>query len=304
MVAYKFGPYNGNEEQGSKDNTGLPTYEEAIKQGIQTPLKIENSLSHATEKLGNLGPNYPPSYTPVPKDIEFEVSKRGIMSRDPVLNKDEQLLKNFIYSNNSKPKMSINIEGYRMESYSEIVYYQEDGETKSRTELREVKEIDFELSFDVSQYISEIGMVHNPKLEGQAEEEVNQAISQYIASEKYLKELKVVKEVSWDYEALTQAITNTIRRLGYRNYITVEYPMANQRIKIQENNWANTCIHDPYCKVIQVISCLCVFTWPMAYFLKKNYAASLRSTFTMNISTNAWFDQNVQAICDKVSNVW
>ncbi|KAI9294015.1 hypothetical protein K502DRAFT_350407 [Neoconidiobolus thromboides FSU 785] len=290
----------------SKSYSGLPAYSEGI--GQDPEFNVSNGL-----RL-------------LPADLEVRISQSGIVSHDKRLNKDAVLLKSYIYTYNSKPELKVRIKGVHKETYEVTETYYKNNKRKERQVMKTRDVVDFDKEIDLTSFISQKGKIHNPYKCENSQQELMQEIKNYIKSEATLKELKIVKEVIWDYDLLTQKIKKALRIEGYYHTISVKYILSRNEIIVRQGNWINALINsplftplsivslvfmalfplsiarcdnwayifnnEPLYAVFNVISCLFLVAWPLSAIFKKRYCSNLKSSFTMDISPNAWFWQN------------
>ncbi|KAI9291564.1 hypothetical protein K502DRAFT_352861 [Neoconidiobolus thromboides FSU 785] len=257
----------------SNEYSGLPTYEQVIEESLEF---TESNESHS-----------------LPTNLEIEISQSGVLSHDERLNQDPILLKNFIYTHNVKPEMKIHIEGKRKESYEATEVYYENNEKKERQVKMTRHIIDFSKVFDLTNYISQRGEIYSTNRAEDSEFKLEQEINNYIQSEATLKEFKLIKEVIWDYDLLAKKIKKVLRMEGYRHKICIYYTFNRKEIIIRKKNWINTFINNPLFVALNVVSLAFIVTWPLSTIFKETYCDSLKSKFTMNISTNTWFQKNL-----------
>ncbi|KAJ9072892.1 hypothetical protein DSO57_1022359 [Entomophthora muscae] len=247
-----------------------------------------------------LVPPYSPSVTPVepppyeatpshqtqnnpqlPDGIELKSSSKGISSTDPLLNNDANLLSLFFKSNNTSPRMWVEIMGYEIvikHSTSSRITNQI---SRSR---REERRVHFRLSYDISQFISQVGTIHTPVPKKGLPKKVEDILTEHISTSSNFKKIVLKKHVVWDYEWLNQALKSAIRSRGFRHQLQISYRLENYRVKVTRDPSSSHFYNHPATKVLCVVTCLCVVAWPIAYFYGRKHQRTLISAFTMNLT--------------------
>ncbi|KAJ9070880.1 hypothetical protein DSO57_1002940 [Entomophthora muscae] len=267
------------------DPQSTPVYQPKLSYSPSvTPIeqsRYEAQVSHQTQNNPQL-----------PDDIKLKSSSEGISSADPLLNNDANLLSLFFKSNNTSPRMWVEIIGYE----TVVTYTTTTGSNGQMIHnRREDKKIHFKLAYDVSQLISQAGTMHTPvPKEGPSKEgppkKVEDVLAEHTSSSNNLKSIALKKEVVWDYEWLDQALTAAIRSRGFKYQLQISYRLENYYVKVICDHATSRFLNHPVTKVLCVLTCLCVVAWPIAYFYGRKHQRMLISDFTMNLTPQEWFN--------------
>lgn len=323
MYNFQFGPPNQNilplttppvnystfydssplESASNEVNYGtLPTYEEAISNSIDEPIMTQSPYSKVTPPCVHY--EHTPSFKPLPSHIKVELSKKGAFSNDPELNSDSELLQSFFYSNNTKPRLFVDIEGFEIENINEEFRSVDlEGSTRTTNQTRSSTKYYFQLSLEVTQYISNLGSIQFAnENSSNSSQSLSKLFEDYIKDENKLKAFKIVKKVNWDYEALTKALTYLIRSRGFRHNIQIIYRLENNIMKVSSDSQTAGCLSHPLSQVLCVLSCLCLIAWPIAKLYRKTHGKQLISSFPVTINPQQWYQNNMFAIISAVDN--
>ncbi|KAG9307641.1 hypothetical protein G9A89_023206 [Geosiphon pyriformis] len=252
------------------DNSeGVPLLNKGDKNSESIESISNKPYIHSQDATGQILPP-PPSYTI--SDASFERTKQGVSSDDEKLNIELEALLRFFEAHNDKPEMAVSIRGWHEESrWESVVERGEDGNLHHGSRSTTVEITDFHLNFDVTQFISSHGHIFTiPQKKNQPTKEIRELMEEYLNHKNSLKEIDMKKVVIWEYEGLSKAITATIRHKGFKEKLTISFPLRNHVVAV----YANT-----------KLSQLSRNGW---------------SEFKMNIPPGVWFNQNVQTIVDTV----
>ncbi|KAF9202111.1 hypothetical protein BGZ49_007688 [Haplosporangium sp. Z 27] len=273
--------------------------------------------SNASSSTSYAPPSFPPPSTattvPVPlagvpvapglinpQDISiagFTRNKKGVESCDKVLQDPYQLYRFFV-AHNDRPTMHIIIKGHHMEKRN-TMETDSDGNRKVVTTNFHVK--DFTMDFDLTPYISPQGTLYTaPDPKTGKTFTIREVMEQYADEENQFKELHMQKNVAWDYEELTRAITHAIRSVGYRYTIDIAYECTNNVVKVKSSTPLANFMRSGWTKALCFVSLVGVIFYPAREIYKKVKDKTLKSEFQMTISTRDFYMQNYWNIVDQV----
>ncbi|RUP49053.1 hypothetical protein BC936DRAFT_143377 [Jimgerdemannia flammicorona] len=183
----------------------------------------------AAEQSSSVVEVSPPGYSIY--QAEFQTDPRGVVSWDKHLNEDPEALYQFLVTHNSRPGMHVDFHGHHDETRTRIrTYTDKDGRSRTETEYYTETVTDFQFSVDASDYVaheSHTGLYVLPQPESRfasvlgwfkserkrkmeiAKREqakpktARELCGEYVRSKNLLKEIKVSKQVEWDFEELT-----------------------------------------------------------------------------------------------------
>ncbi|KAF8950446.1 hypothetical protein BGZ52_002496 [Haplosporangium bisporale] len=228
---------------------------------------------------------------------EFSTSKKGVESKDPILDDPFQLYRFFV-AHNDRPSMHVLITGHHMEQLK-VEDLNEDGTTKTVTSKVRVQ--DFKMCFDLTSYISPSGTLTtlpNPKT-GRSPT-LREVMEAHVEEDNPFKELHMEKRIQWDFEHLTRMITNAIRSVNYRYTIEISYPVTNSQVVVQSASPLANFMRSTWTKAFCYMSCVGFVFYPLRNFYKKVDDTSLRSEFQMTISTIEFYRNNFWNIIEQV----
>ncbi|KAJ9072893.1 hypothetical protein DSO57_1022360 [Entomophthora muscae] len=282
-----------HQSQGSS-SLNPPTYEEAINNLSIVPSK--SNIPSSNSEAGLNSSSQEQSFSQFPENINLKVTSEGIFSSDSLLN-DPGLLFLFFYSNNQRPKMWVDIVGYEIERVSEDVHTTDaDGRHQVVNQTRDRTKTYFDLSYDVSQFVSSTGKIQAQNSDSLSEERVKAILAEHTSDSNRLKTIVLKKEVDWDYKGLTQALTTAIRSKGFRHMISINYRLENHKLKVTSDSKLSRCLLHRVSKVLCVLSCLCLVAWPVAYLYRRKHERQLTSSFSMSITPEEWYNRTIGSI--------
>ncbi|KAI8969068.1 hypothetical protein BDF20DRAFT_805028, partial [Mycotypha africana] len=208
----------------------------------------------------------------------YETVKDGIISRDKHINQDGEALLQFLYQHNNKPpRMIMHFYGYHEETvWITQTYKNNNGETVEERVPTTKRIEDFHFYIDCSADISPVcqGMYISPDPKTGEQKTLRQLCDEYTHSTNALKELKLTKEVSWDYNGLTY-----------------------HKIVVKSDAAVSRWIDNKVLRFLNFITCLWIITLPIVWFCKKRFGHShLKSSWCMNISERDWYGMHVQEV--------
>ncbi|KAF9911364.1 hypothetical protein EC991_003929 [Linnemannia zychae] len=238
-----------------------------------------------------------------PQDIsiaEFERTKKGVESCDPVLGDPYQLYRFFV-AHNDRPSLSIVIKGHHTEKRET---YETDSDGNRKLVVRDHYVEDFKMDFDLTPYIIPRGALFtapDPKSPSNTTPPtIKQALEQFADEENPFKEMHMHKTVQWDYEELTRAITHAIRSVNYRHSIEISYPCTNNVVIVRSASPLANFMRSNWTKFFCFITCVGVIFYPARELYKKVKDKTLKSEFQMALTTRDFYMQYYWAIVDQV----
>ncbi|KAG0379286.1 hypothetical protein BGX24_000974 [Mortierella sp. AD032] len=139
---------------------------------------------------------------------EFERTKKGVESCDPVLGDPYQLYRFFV-AHNDRPTLNIVIKGHHTEKRET---YETDSDGNRKLVVTDHFVEDFKMDFDLTPYIIPRGALFTtPDPKTNLTPTIKQVLEQFADEENPFKEMHMHKSIQWDYEDLTRAITHAIR---------------------------------------------------------------------------------------------
>ncbi|KAI8328401.1 hypothetical protein BD560DRAFT_441857 [Blakeslea trispora] len=243
----------------------------------------------------------PPGYSVY--HARHQVSKDGVLSRDKHINEDGEALVRFLHQHNTPPRLIIHFHGYHEETTwtIETVRNRDGDEVQERVPTtRQIDDFKFDLdcSADVSPECQGIYILPDPKTGEQ--KRLRQLCDEYIHSKNALKELKMTKEIQWDFDNLTRALTSAIRDSGYFEFINITYSLENQETVVKTDEKISKLVDNKYVRFFFFITCLWILAWPIVYLLKAKFGHStLKSSWKMTLSEREWYGLHVEEVTRK-----
>lgn len=186
--------------------------------------------------------------------------------------------------------------GYEVERISEEVHtLDSEGRNQVTNQTRDQNKTYFELSYDISQFVSSTGNIHIPS-SGDSVEEIQCLLSKHASDPNRLKRIVLKKEVQWDYGGLTQALTAAIRFKGFRHLLSINYRLENHILEVASDSKLARWLRHPLSKFLCAISCLCIVAWPTAFLYRRKHERKLTSTFAMSITPEEWYNRNIASL--------
>ena len=186
----------------------------------------------------------------------------GVLSRDPMLNSREELIKFFSQYGVSRPKMVLQTHGRHREVRSRIV----DRGQGPRREQHLHWVDDFRQSIDISSCIFPWGRISTD--EGGPVEEV---LDKYLRDTSPLKSLSLDKKVlGFDREGLCQLVRDHYRNLGYRGECNITIALGDTEVRVAAPGEMADCIDGCCCRCL-----MCITIIPMCFYCA--YASSHQS---------------------------
>lgn len=154
---------------------------------------------------------------------------------------------------------------------------------------------DIDCSADVSPVCQGVYILPNPKTGEQPT--LRQLCDDYVHSKNKLKELKLTKEVNWDYNGLTRALTTAIRDSGFYENVEITFKTEDHEIVVKSNSPLSRYMDSVAVKILLFISCLWIIALPLVYLFKEKFGHSnLKSAWNMNISERDWYTAHIGEI--------
>lgn len=228
---------------------------------------------------------------------EFERTKKGVESCDPVLGDPYQLYRFFV-AHNDRPTLQIVIKGHHIEK-RETYETDSDGNRKLVVQNQYVE--DFKMDFDLTPYVIPRGALFTaPDPKTGAIPTIKQVLEQFADEENPFKEMHMQKSIQWDYEELTKAITHAIRSVNYRHSISISYPCTNNVVIVRSASPLANFMRSNWTKFFCFLTCVGVIFYPARAIYKKVKDKTLKSEFQMAMTTRDFYMQNYWSIVDQV----
>jgi len=159
--------------------------------------------------------------------VKYEFLKGGIVSRDPILNNKEEILKFFNFHGMAPPNAFIVVEGYHYKTRTESV----NGSNSTRRE----RCVDFYYNIDITGFIYPFGKVSMARNKKTAYKPVGLLLEEYLADRNMMKSLQLKKKLFWDANSLCKLVHRYIRELGWRNNLRVVHRVSNTSVRVAAN---------------------------------------------------------------------
>ncbi|KAG1443102.1 hypothetical protein G6F56_010796 [Rhizopus delemar] len=242
----------------------------------------------------------PPQYSEYKAESKFTRSG-NVFSRDKYINNDREALSQFIYQNNIPPSLIVGFCGYHEETKVSRNSNGEETERKQKTHRVE----DFCFKVDFSEYVSSncLGIYAMPDSKSSQLKSMRTICDEYVKSKNILKELKLTKEVTWDYDKLVTALSNAIRSAGVFETVEINFLIEKSEINVKSSHWYSRMMDSIAFKVFLFLSCLWIYVIPFNYFYKKFFSHStMKSEWGMTISEYDWYHSHAQEIVTMCQN--
>lgn len=156
---------------------------------------------------------------------------------------------------------------------------------------------DVDCSAEISPFCQGVYILPDPKTGEQLT--LRQLCDSYVHSKNHLKELKLTKEVSWDYNGLTRALTTAIRDSGFYEHVVITFKTEDHEIVVKSSSSLSRYMDNIGIQILLFISCMWVIVLPLVYFLKEKFGHSnLKSSWKMNITERDWYTYHIGEIID------
>ncbi|KAF9432037.1 hypothetical protein BGZ76_011391 [Entomortierella beljakovae] len=228
---------------------------------------------------------------------DFKRKTQGVESCDKILEDPYQLYRFFV-AHSDRPTMSVIIRGHHTEN-RHTVETSSDGKSNSVTRTQIVE--DFKIEIDLTPYISSRGTLYvapDPKT-GKCYT-LREVMEQYADEENQFKEIHMQKNVQWDYDELTKAITHAIRSVNYRYTIDISFPCTNNVVIVKSASPIANCMRSGWTKAFCCLTMVGIIFYPARAAYRKIKNKTLKSEFQMNISTRDFYMHNYWTIVDQV----
>lgn len=213
-------------------------------------------------------PQYPMSYKSRAKDEEIGVSCDEILQEDA-----DEILKYF-HTNNTRPQVYFTVRVYHTETT-----HGTDSEGRRTTSSRDVT--DMEYNVDITRFIFPFGFIHSEDKQGKR---IPQIVDEYIHDDSGIKQIKMIKQVDFDLNALRKMIKHRVQNLVRRNqHVTVMQHTLCGEVRIFKpstmNKLWNNCFTNFLCH-ITIIPCIVYRIMQSGH-----NNTSIKSTFRIPYST-------------------
>lgn len=188
----------------------------------------------------------------------------NVESFDQMLEFNVDEIWKFFITNLHAPKLFVNISG------SHTTHHRRRNSHGSTT-IHTTTVTDFDIKLDVSHYINQIWskIVCEPRRGTQEFKTFRQILEDYCASDKTFKDIILKKQVIWAYNEIYMICYNIVRSTGYYHSVNISFQNYGNEVQVHTGNAWNKMANNVCCRVLCVVSCLCVLFWPMYCGMKK-----------------------------------
>ncbi len=167
-------------------------------------------------------------------------------------------------TNLNSPALFININGSHQNRYTSR---DSNGNTTTHTETV----YDFKIDLDISHYISPIWskIVCQPRPGSNEFKTFRQVLEEYCQTKKTFKDIILRKQVVWAYYEIYMICYNIVRSTGYCHNVSISFTNRADEVQVHTGNAWNKMANSVCCRVMCVLSCLCVIFWPIYCGMKK-----------------------------------
>ena len=198
--------------------------------------------------------------------------RTGLKSCDELLQTPEELML-FLQTHNTRPYVACRVTGFHHETRTrEVTRKDRHGRRYTDVETYRERVEDFKYDVDLSDFVFPFGYIYN---DGAAN--VPAVVNRYLADGNSLKTLQMKKIiVDFPFHAFKQRVENRLRALGWRRELTVEFPKANNTVRVYADNRLSRAWEHPV-------------TWFLFPWFRKTAATSLKSAFRIPYSADHVF---------------
>ncbi|CAO3628725.1 unnamed protein product [Mucor hiemalis] len=233
---------------------------------------------------------------------KYKTTKEGIISRDHHINNDGEALLQFLYQHNKAPRMKINFYGYHEETRWKTVTRKDcNGDIINEREPETRRIDDFNFDIDVSSDISNVcqGLYILPDPKTGEVKPLRELCNDYVHETNLLKELKLTKEINWDFNGLTRGLTSAIRNNGFYENVEISFKTENDEITVKTDHYISRWIDNKYIRFFFFITFLWIISWPIIWLSRKRFGhKTLKSAWNMNVSERDWYGLHIQEVVD------
>ncbi|ORX49865.1 hypothetical protein DM01DRAFT_1409318 [Hesseltinella vesiculosa] len=275
----------------------------------QTALLPKDQPQEALSQIHDAGPNFdgrpfPPSYSIY--TASYEVKREGVSSRDVHLNTDPEALVQFFKQHNLPPRMKIKFLGYHEEikhSKKRHHHHHHRHWKKKKEAVKTERVVDFEFALDCSDYINTtcVGIFVPPHPKTNVIQSLHDVCKDYVQSDSKLKNLRLSKQIQWNYGELTQALMAAIRRNGYKNSLHITFEMENYSIDVKTDSTFSKLVDNAFMQFLCLITCLFTLTLPYIWYDRQKFGQrTLKSQWTMKVTEQQWYEGHLEQILAKI----
>jgi hypothetical protein len=242
-----------------------PSYDEAVAESINEHRNREEQFDFSSipEQTVLHFHNCPPLERP--STAEFEIKRAGkVMTLDPLLDDDVEQVWKFFLTHATAPRLHVELHGYHSEVQTETVT---DSEGRTETRSKTVDVTDFLVKLDVSKYVCEkwYRMASEPRKNCQPLT-IRQTLEEYAQCPNPIKEIHMKKQIMWNIEELEGALKYCIRNTGYSSTVAILFRFEDAKVEVYSSHQWNKIAHTTGWNILCLISCMCIFFYPLYYF--------------------------------------
>ena len=247
-----------------------PSYDEVIREQlgeprITDPLLMPEPSIFLGVPTGNVLYYHQVGQVP-PTTVKLLVSNTGnVLSHDPCLDENPELLFNYFLSHMEKPQLHVRFKGTHVESYTESIT-KRDGTVKHVQKDRTV--VDFDFSLDLTMHIlaqwTRLLCLENGQIAGSWQE----VLQSYTRSKNVFKAIHMTKQPVWDYRDLQTALEYCVRAAGYIYELDITFPTDGNKVSAYHSGTLSRLSQSLLAQIMLVITCLWIIAFPI-YFLTR-----------------------------------
>ncbi|KAI3660431.1 hypothetical protein MP638_002514 [Amoeboaphelidium occidentale] len=240
----------------------------------------------------------------------IERSSDGVVSYDEMLDSNpDELWLYFLTYMKERPSYALKIVGTHQEfrhDHHESTHHGHNHNHNhvSHTSGRTETVTDFSITIDLTQYISEHWerVLCQTSQNGAGFMSFRDVLEAYTRSDKKLKEIQVKKlMVGWDMSKLEMAIRNLIRSSMYHGDVSIQLvPLSNSKITARSSSPLMKTINNCCFNVLCVLSCLCIFVYPIIWAYKKSVKDNIVTLYPTRFNDEHFYRANFVDIYNAV----
>ncbi|KAJ1982688.1 hypothetical protein H4R34_001625 [Dimargaris verticillata] len=124
---------------------------------------------------------------------------------------------------------------------------------------------------------------HGIRHEGRSLRDV---LHEYTESRRQLKELRVQKEVEWDYEALRSDVEQLFREEGYQHRVRVRLLYRHHRVIIRSSYLLMRWLHQSLLRVYCFLTCVWLCVVPIYYVFLRRWKDDVKLSYAVEMPTH------------------
>ncbi|KAJ3389485.1 hypothetical protein HDU84_008708 [Entophlyctis sp. JEL0112] len=205
----------------------------------------------------------------------------------------------FFYHLRKKPRLLVHIRGFHEECMG-----------RNETETHPKRKVtDFEMTIDASNYISAnwdrvsatSPVIPGPQNTVDDEEQYlhdrtwKSALEEFVTSEHPLKEIRLTKEIEWDFANLETSILLAIRQMGYQDTVKVRFETKGQTVSALSPSNFSRVANNVILQALSILTCLCVIVGP-AVWISTPKPVRVYAYYPAVAGARTFFERNIGII--------